>query len=200
MAGFFYHFHFYSINPSNPSLYKNSNILPAYNLMFTRLTCRYRLHFITFSLILLWLLNDQHELLTEKLRKKAKPFTGSFARPRSYFSAQLTYLNPSYLSHLRNQTVQISKTIFPFKEGLDPGWKLRNQNTLKRLLDCQSHLPDSNCQEKDNHIILLGTVHFSRVVEGVFNEKASFPSGEGICKGGSITLGSGSVEVPIFDN
>ncbi|KAI8443111.1 hypothetical protein BY996DRAFT_3713583 [Phakopsora pachyrhizi] len=120
--------------------------------MFTRLTCRYRLHFITFSLILLWLLNDQHELLTEKLRKKAKPFTGSFARPRSYFSAQLTYLNPSYLSHLRNQTVQISKTIFPFKEGLDPGWKLRNQNTLKRLLDCQSHLPDSNCQEKDNHI------------------------------------------------
>ncbi|OAV94824.1 hypothetical protein PTTG_05190 [Puccinia triticina 1-1 BBBD Race 1] len=83
---------------------------------------------------------------------------------------------PLQLPHAR----ETARRLIPFAPGMH-AWRKAHQDELARLLGCrQSAGRHRSCSPMDQHILLLGTVHFSRVLDGIFAEKASFPAGEAI--------------------
>ncbi|KNZ62664.1 uncharacterized protein VP01_123g4 [Puccinia sorghi] len=100
---------------------------------------------------------------------------------------------------------ETARRLIPYSPD-SPSWRKTHQDELVRLLGChQSDAHHPSCTPKDQNIsqskfgpsprhiyslahhlthltVLLGTVHFSRVLDGIFNKKAEFPAGEAICK------------------
>ncbi|PLW41899.1 hypothetical protein PCANC_11038 [Puccinia coronata f. sp. avenae] len=69
-----------------------------------------------------------------------------------------------------------ARRLMPYTSDMH-SWHKTQQQELNRLLACRQ---SNSCNPMDQNLILLGTVHFSRVLDGIFSKNAAFPAGEAI--------------------
>ncbi|KAA1067267.1 hypothetical protein PGT21_010077 [Puccinia graminis f. sp. tritici] len=87
-------------------------------------------------------------------------------------------LNQSQFGFLHAR--ESARRLIPYSPAMH-SWRKNHQDELARLIGCKNSLGrHRSCTPSDKNIILLGTVHFSRVLDGLFSQKASFPAGEAI--------------------
>ncbi|KAH9454393.1 hypothetical protein Pst134EB_014485 [Puccinia striiformis f. sp. tritici] len=101
-------------------------------------------------------------------QSRYQPYKSAYPHPHN--QTQFSYY------HAR----ETARRLMPYSPGMH-SWRKSQQDELTRLLGCQqSGGRHRSCTSMDQHLVLLGTVHFSRVLDGIFAKKAAFPAGEAI--------------------
>ncbi|KAH9813192.1 hypothetical protein DFH28DRAFT_378759 [Melampsora americana] len=150
---------------------------------YSNLMARYATRYILiFTLLTISIFVFLRRSANEPRGTSHKPFT-SFNLTHNLHNIKRKpwHSRPHHLVHSQDPSFPRTQAmrIFPRAEG-ESGWRSNNQNTLARLIECHYQPHSIHCRPKDKHVVLFGSAHFVRVVDGMFNKKVTFPAGEGI--------------------
>lgn len=125
-------------------------------------------------------------LLTRYISRTPVANRNHYHHHHDYHSRQSRYQGPTTFPPKKQARLsyyharETARRLIPSSHD-SPSWRKTHQDELVRLIRCrQSNARHPPCSPNDQHLILLGTVHFSRVLDGIFNKNAQFPAGEAI--------------------